>query len=777
MSEKTTMDCLKRILAVALLLLCTCLASACGEDEPWLGPLNPEFLKHIAGERPFDLVTSPEGHALGYIPSPITPEKHIQLPLQVAASVTDAKYDMRDPNNDGNQADSLLTAVRNQGSCGACWVFATYGSFEGHLKQTLAEVQDFSEDNLKHLHGFDAGPCDGGNIEFSTAYLSRYQGPVSEADDPYDQSPTSAYCTDCDPARYVDNVVFLPVRADTSDNDYIKQAVLDYGGLHTTLYWSDGYYNTTYKTYYYAGSGTNHAVVIVGWDDDKYVPQAPGGQQYGAFIVRNSWGSGWGEGGYFYVSYYDQSIAFSSLAHFDERAESAFSFDRVYYYDELGHTSSMGYGSTVAWAANWFVPTQDESLTAVGFYATDSPTDYEIYIYDTFNGSSFSDLQATKTGTVPHPGWYTVQLDEPVDLLEGDGFGVVIRFQNDDETFPVPLEKPIGGYSSGATANSGESYVSPNGSSWTDVTNIGGCSECNVCIKAFTSDPQGPINKYAMAFIGYGTYFWTSDAAWTKINNVPADLLASGDLNGDGVKDLAAVFNGYGTYTYIEGTWTRINSVAADDIATGDLDMDDDDDIAAVIAGYGTYKYIGGTWSRINQVAADRIVTGDLDSDGYDDDMVASFAGYGTYTYIHGVWNRIKTDPASLLATGDLDGDGYRDDVVATFPGLGKYTYIQGTWTRINSVPSDLASTGDLNQDLDDDIEAVFNGYGTYTYVSGAWTRINKVPADVLVSRRNADAADEIAAAFSGYGTYTYVNGSWNRINSVVSSAICSMDD
>ena len=386
--------CIKKTLAAALVVSWAFLAISCGDEEPWHAPLNPAFEESSTEEAPQLLRATGEGVGFGYIPSPVPPEIHVPGYWTAAASLTDPKYDMRDPNNDGNQSDSLLTPVRDQGSCGACWTFATYGALESHLKQSLAEVHDFSEDNLKHLHGFDLAPCYGGNIEMSTAYLSRLQGPITEGDDPFDPSPTSAYCTDCDPVRYVDNVIFLPARSGTTDNTYIKEAIVSHGGVHTSFYYQISSYDSSSKTYYYddpndSFDDSNHTIVIVGWDNDKYVPNAPAGNRYGAFIARNSWGTSWGENGYFYVSYYDESIAFSTLAYFDDRAESASPFDRVYYYDDLGRTSAMGYGSTVAWGANWFVPSQDESLEAVGFYATDSPTQYAIYIYEEFNGSSF----------------------------------------------------------------------------------------------------------------------------------------------------------------------------------------------------------------------------------------------------------------------------------------------------------------------------------------------------------------------------------------------------
>ncbi|MCP4344032.1 MAG: hypothetical protein GY795_00720 [Desulfobacterales bacterium] len=475
--------CKKFVSVISILLLTMTFSAGAFCSEPQVAPLNPVFVEYV--ER---TASSPDEFGLGEIPSPIPPEIHVPEFLNEGASSGDSKYDMRDPDSNGNDSDSLLTPVRNQNPCGACWTFATYGSLESSLKQSFGfsdSVNDYSEDNLKHLHGFEWGPCSGGNLSMSTAYLARYSGPVSESDDPYDPSETSDYCTDCTPARYVDNSVWMPVRADVNDNAYIKQAILDHGGLYSSFYWNSTYYNGSPDyTYYYSGSSsTNHAIVIVGWDDNKVVSGAPGN---GAFIIRNSWASSWGEGGYFYISYYDTTLAFSSLGYFIDEDDDQLKIETIYQYDTLGRTSGMGWGDKVDWGANLFTPDADGQLAAVGFYIASSNMSYEIYIYDDFNGSQFSTLLGSKTGSVQYPGYYTAKLDSSVSIKSGDNFAVVIKFDasNSGYSYPIPLERPVGGYAS-ATANAGESYISNNGTTFSDVTNS--YTNTNVCIKAIVS--------------------------------------------------------------------------------------------------------------------------------------------------------------------------------------------------------------------------------------------------------------------------------------------------
>ncbi|GAF82584.1 unnamed protein product, partial [marine sediment metagenome] len=196
-----------------------------------------------------------------------------------------------------------------------------------------------------------------------------------------------------------------------------------------------------------------------------------------AWIVRNSWGTAWGENGYFYISYYDSNIGQSNASFINaEEPDST-----IYQYDPLGYVGNVGYGTSTAWGANVFTATSNERLTSVAFYAATVNTSYEVYIYDTFSAGSFSDFLGSKSGTVTCPGYYVIDLDSSVGLTSGDDFAVVVKFTTPGYNWPIPMEYPISGYSDAATANPGQSYVSSDGTSWTDITSI--WSNTNVCIK------------------------------------------------------------------------------------------------------------------------------------------------------------------------------------------------------------------------------------------------------------------------------------------------------
>jgi len=433
-------------------------------------PVNPEFIiwqDQVAalGVKMYD----EEGHAFGHIPAPLD-WSHLQsqkVTMQLLEGLP-ASYDLR--------SDGHVTSVKDQGNCGSCWAFATYGSLESWLLKNEVEAWDFSENHLKNYHSFDLSPCEGGNAYMSIAYLARWSGPVDEMDDPYhdwDDRPSPGGPSQ----KYLKSASWF-----FTDSD-IKNSLMTYGAMYVSMRYESAAYDPCEYTYYYNGTNAaNHGVTIVGWDDNKTVSGAPGD---GAWLIKNSWGTGWGDAGYFWISYYDTKAVQYAVAFCNAVPTSSYATN--YQYDPLGWTSSVGYGSSTAWAANVFTATADEGLKAVALYAVDNSLSYEIYIYDDFDGSTFSNLMGFTSGTLINSGYHTISLPSVIDLANGDDFSIVVKFTTTGYGYPIPIEDVYPGYSSGATASPGESYVSSNGSTFTDITNS--FPNSNVCIKGLTALP------------------------------------------------------------------------------------------------------------------------------------------------------------------------------------------------------------------------------------------------------------------------------------------------
>ena len=265
--------------------------------------INPEYQQWINENK---AMVSLSEHAMGLIPNPLL--IYTELPSDLKNKLIQrvsapSSFDLR---NTGG-----VTSVKNQGNCGSCWAFGTMGSIESSWLIDGRGTYDLSEDNLNTCHTpFLWAPCAGGNHIISSGYLVRGSGPISETDDPYSDSHTSVDCpSGLVPQGVVTSAWYLPI----TDAELIKNLIMQYGALYTSFYWTSSSYNAANYTYYYSSShSTNHAVTLVGWDDNKVTA---GGT--GAWIIKNSWGSSWGENGYFYIAYQDATIN-SSLALFKD---------------------------------------------------------------------------------------------------------------------------------------------------------------------------------------------------------------------------------------------------------------------------------------------------------------------------------------------------------------------------------------------------------------------------------------------------------------------------
>ncbi len=476
------------VATVAALALTFASASAQVRRAASEAPASAEFLSFRQAAASGRATEWMGGHAFGYIPSPLDFERVGGSSRVVRPLVTlPSSYDAR--------SASRLTAVRNQGSSGSCWAFASYGCLEAFLRP--GETLDFSENNLKNTHGFDYGANDGGNRDMATAYLARWSGAIAEADDPYNATSTTSP-SGLSPVKHVQEVLYLPARKSASDNDNIKSAVTQYGAVETYMNYVSTRYNATTKAYYYTVSGSNHAVDIVGWDDNysasNFLATQPATN--GAFLVRNSWGSSWGDGGYFWISYCDVSVGRSLTAFVS--GEAADNYSTIYQYDPLGWVSSTGYGSNTAWYANVFTATSTQNLAAVSFFTPTANTAYTVSIYNspTSGPLGTSGAALTQSGTMTWAGFHTVPLQSLVPIASGAKFSVVVKVVAPGSLYPIPVERPIAGYSSKASASAGQSYMSSDGATWTDVTTK--VANGNACVKAYAKSGDATIGVSAL---------------------------------------------------------------------------------------------------------------------------------------------------------------------------------------------------------------------------------------------------------------------------------------
>jgi C1A family cysteine protease len=376
-----------------------------------------------------------------------------------------------------------LPAVRDQGRYGTCWAFAALAS----LESCAADVArlDLSENNLVNRAGFRPRFGQGGNSRMATACLARWDGPVLERDDRYARPGASP---DGLPARLrVREVLFLPPRQGAADNATIKWALLTYGAVDCSMYWDDYCYRPGRASYYYDGIGLNHDVTCVGWDDrypaSAFVERPPAD---GAFLVRNSWGRGFGDGGYFWVSYHDTAFA-GDAAVFAE-AERPGPYSTVYGHDELGWIDSAGFDGApgYAWFAARHVAEAGGSLAAVSFYTPVAGARYEVYAGPSLDHLSSSPLAE---GSLEMPGFHTVDLCERLAVQSGRPFFVAVMLRTPGFLRPVAVERSWPGYSAAATS-AGQSYVSADGRQWLDLGRQRPAAD--VCLKAYTVDEEPP---------------------------------------------------------------------------------------------------------------------------------------------------------------------------------------------------------------------------------------------------------------------------------------------
>jgi C1A family cysteine protease len=201
----------------------------------------------------------------------------------------------------------VLPPVKNQGGCGSCWAFGTVEPLECNIKILDGVTEDLSEQWLvscnsngwscaggwfaHDYHQWGTDPCNG-------------TGAVLEADFPYVAWNAPCGCPYPHPYQieswaYIGNSYGVPAVSE------IKQAIMEYGPVSVAVYVNGAFQGYNSGVFNGCSDGTvNHAVVLVGWDDNQ--------GQNGVWFMRNSWGPGWGEGGYMRIPYGCSNIGYAA---------------------------------------------------------------------------------------------------------------------------------------------------------------------------------------------------------------------------------------------------------------------------------------------------------------------------------------------------------------------------------------------------------------------------------------------------------------------------------
>ena len=437
----------------------------------------------------------------------------------------DRIYDVADDNNIVQAAalesayipSGILTdsypSIRNQSPYGTCWGFAPTSLAELSVLNNDGTLLDLSElhsvyfayhytsadgkDGVKYLPtaGYNYLSM-GGDPSFIYHAYANWVGVADEKTAPYSGAAAtleSGLSNDIamNDSAHLRNFYIV----NKADRKYIKQLIKEYGGVGMSYYDDNQYYDYSTNSYYSTVSdNTNHAISVVGWDDDKVTNSS----NKGAWLVRNSWGSDeYSHFGYFWMSYdepsiYDRVYALDCVS--DTGSSDDDFYDHNYQYD-LSAYSQYGWigNGTSSTIANIFTATGTQSLKAVGVETQNPNINYTVNIYTDIANSSNPEsgtLVRTQTGSFTYQGFHTIKMDNPLTLTKGEKFSVVIKLESMDGKsgayYVMESKYNLGNAASWyCGGEKGQSFYYNYG--WRDmVESMGG----NVRIKAYTDDVQ-----------------------------------------------------------------------------------------------------------------------------------------------------------------------------------------------------------------------------------------------------------------------------------------------
>lgn len=438
--------------------------------------------------------------------------------------------------------EGRVSPVRVQSPFGACWAFAAVSIAESaymQLYKKSAEQVDFSESHLiEFFYNSDDAPLStatsqisddilapvgntqeerGGNSIYTIPVLASWKGIADEALDESLKYETAVKNNEANidskyafsDAVHLENAYYIPLQ----DKAGIKNAVMEFGGVCISYNSASQYYSKDESVYYCPDEKiTNHAVTIVGWDDNyskdnfkntkhyiagnKVLPQ-----KNGAWLIKNSWGTNRHNKGFFWISYEDATLNNTAYAFDFGRGDN---YDYNYQYDggaSTGATSSAKQGAAV------YKATGNQEIKAVGVSLRKEDKNFKVEIYKNLTNLTnpeSGELMHTQQCQSSYQGYYTIKLNKSIKILKDETFSVVIKSTDDTALyFGCDLDLTTSWISMKAGYKEGQTFYKSS-TTWYDGKKIGSTG-ATLRIKAYT-DKSAEMMSNMISDIGNQTY-------------------------------------------------------------------------------------------------------------------------------------------------------------------------------------------------------------------------------------------------------------------------------
>lgn len=440
------------------------------------------------------------------------------------------------PGESFNLQDDIDFEIKDQMNTNECWAFVTTNILETNVAKTRNKKILLSPRHIDYatsrtfLNGVNSNGFNRelgfGNYYVSLAYCTNGQGPVLEEQMPFEDNADKIELNQINikPALKVeDYVAFANIYKNYSGGtvsytdggstqytesevntvrNLIKNHIKTYGSVTAYTYLNNDltdYIGTTGGVVaYYNNDNTkqfNHGITIIGWNDNfpkEYFKEGRRPSKDGAYLVLNTSISGNDILSLMAVSYEDVWIEYQC---FGVVSTSDIDYDKLYQYDEYGYstpltlTNQSGDPVTSGYIANVFereeIQGKDEFLNEVSIYITKT-SNVDIYL-NTTNDDKTAISKVASAGIL-EPGYHTIKLSTPVKLT-GNKFVVAAKLTNDGVTFATETNFSSNGLESTywdyATSDIGQSFISTDGESWSDLTES--VVDSNICLKAFST--------------------------------------------------------------------------------------------------------------------------------------------------------------------------------------------------------------------------------------------------------------------------------------------------